>query len=146
MITRMKIDRVAKNGGVLDVENLAHECYVNGDYSSYAYLWISFAQRAWACRDSVPILGGEDKYFLVGEIYERGVGVARDYQEAMKWYQRAAYPNGPFVVDPDGLYKIGYFYEHGLGVPRDISEAINYYRRAASCGSSAARQALDALS
>lgn len=139
----MKINHVAKHGEVFEVQRLASECYACGDYRSYAFLWISFAQRAWASDCSV--IGGEDNYFTVGEIYERGIGVPVDYQEAMKWYQRAAYPSGPCVVDPEGIYKMGYFYEHGLGVPRDISQAKTLYDMARRYGSQKAKEALDRL-
>jgi tetratricopeptide (TPR) repeat protein len=61
----------------------------------------------------------------VGEIYERGMGVAPDYEAAAKWYQKAADKNYARA-----LFNLGTMYEQGLGVPQDGLKALNLYRQA----------------
>ncbi len=61
----------------------------------------------------------------VGEIYERGMGVAPDYEAAAKWYQKAADKNYARA-----LFNLGTMYEQGLGVPQDQLKALNLYRQA----------------
>lgn len=62
----------------------------------------------------------------VGEIYEKGLGIAGpDYAEAASWYRKAAENNhGPAQTS------LGSLYERGLGVPKDKAAALDWYRRA----------------
>jgi hypothetical protein len=61
----------------------------------------------------------------VGEIYEKGLGLASpDYASAAEWYRKAANnDHAPAQIS------LGSLYERGLGVPNDKSEALNWYRR-----------------
>ena len=61
----------------------------------------------------------------VGEIYEKGLGLAGpDYANAAEWYRKAANnDHAPAQIS------LGSLYERGLGVPNDKSEALNWYRR-----------------
>lgn len=62
----------------------------------------------------------------VGEIYERGLGRARDYATAAVWYRKAAdqgYARAQLLL--------GALYEKGLGVGRDSLKALDLYRKAA---------------
>lgn len=63
---------------------------------------------------------------LVGEIYERGLGVAPDYQAAAKWYRLAA-----DAGNVRAQINLGHLYETGLGVPANFATALSWYRRAA---------------
>lgn len=63
---------------------------------------------------------------LVGEIYERGLGVAPDYQSAAKWYRQAA-----DAGNVRAQINLGHLYETGLGVPANFATALGWYRRAA---------------
>jgi hypothetical protein len=115
--------------------------YVAGDRGNYAT-----ALKVW-----LPSAEGGDKaaQTYVGEIYERGLGIAPDYAKAAVWYKKAA----------DQGYKrayvnLGFLYEQGLGVPRDPALALNLYRKAAGIEGSvnldgapptASREELDAL-
>lgn len=47
------------------------------------------------------------------------------YDEALKWFQKAAAENHPY-----GLYRVGYMYEKGLGVDKDPAKAVEYYEKA----------------
>jgi hypothetical protein len=61
----------------------------------------------------------------VGEIYERGMGVAPDYAQAAVWYEQAAGQGyAPAQIN------LGQLYEQGLGVPKDPVQALNLYREA----------------
>ena len=55
----------------------------------------------------------------VGEIYERGMGVAPNYEAAAMWYQKAADKNYSRA-----LFNLGTMYEQGLGVPQDGLKAL----------------------
>jgi hypothetical protein len=61
----------------------------------------------------------------VGEIYEKGLGLAGpDYASAAEWYRKAANnDHAPAQIS------LGSLYERGLGVPNDKSEALNWYRQ-----------------
>jgi TPR repeat protein len=61
----------------------------------------------------------------VGEIYEKGLGLARpDYAAAARWYRKAADSGyGPAQTN------LGSLYERGLGVPEDKAAALNWYRK-----------------
>lgn len=52
--------------------------------------------------------------FILGSMYENGEGVAQDYKEAMKWYQKAAEQG-----DADAQYGLGKMYADGSGVAQD---------------------------
>jgi hypothetical protein len=63
---------------------------------------------------------------VVGEMFEKGLGVPADHGAAAQWYRKAA--------DLGALraqVNLGHLYEQGLGVPRDPAEALRWYRRAA---------------
>ena len=62
----------------------------------------------------------------VGEIYERGLGLAApDHATAAVWYRKAA-DQGHSPAQTS----LGSLYERGLGVPRQKSTALNLYRQA----------------
>ena len=60
----------------------------------------------------------------IGEFYEKGEGVSRNYQKAMQWYKHAD-ASGYY---PAAMVDIGLLYQHGLGVPRNYRMALNWYR------------------
>ena len=62
----------------------------------------------------------------LGECYENGVGVTRNYKEAAKWYGLAAEQN--FA---DAQFLLGELYRRGLGVKRDYKEALRLFEAAA---------------
>lgn len=63
----------------------------------------------------------------LGECYEHGVGVARDYAQAAKWYGLAAEQS--FA---DAQFLLGELYRKGLGVKRDYQEALRLFEQAAA--------------
>jgi TPR repeat protein len=69
-----------------------------------------------------------------------GVGLAKDYTQALRWYRKAA-DKGDARAQSD----IGWLYENGFGVPGDYSEAMTWYRKAADQGFPAAEVNLGRL-
>ena len=66
-------------------------------------------------------------------MYQKGVGVEQDLEQALQWYRRsAAQDNG------QAINNLGHFYEHGLVTSIDLDKALKYYRRGAECGNTQA--------
>ncbi|MEX4056507.1 sel1 repeat family protein [Haemophilus influenzae] len=72
--------------------------------------------------------------FLLGGMYEEGLGVKQDYFEAVKWFRKAA---------EQGYAKaqasLGSMYYKGHGVKQDYFEAVKWYRKAAEQGDAKAQ-------
>ena len=93
-------------------------------------------------QDNASQHGGEDLALQtrLGDRYRTGVGAARDYAAAMRWYRMAA----------DRQYapaqnNIGVMYELGLGVGVDLTAAAKWYALAAAQGESHAQHSLGIL-
>jgi hypothetical protein len=69
--------------------------------------------------------GDVEAQTIVGEMYEKGLGVSRSYPEAARWYRRAAEGGSTRAA-----LNLGNLIEHGLGVPKNPQEAAAWYRRA----------------
>jgi localization factor PodJL len=78
--------------------------------------------------------------FEIGVRYAEGRGVASDYAEAMKWYERAS--QGGIVP---ATFRLGALYEKGLGAKKDLETARRYYMQAAEKGSAKAMHNLAVL-
>lgn len=105
------------------IRTTASECSIRGgEYVAYDRADLQSALRVWM---QAAESGDVEAQTNVGEIYERGMGVAPDYQAAAKWYQRAADKNYARA-----LFNLGTMYEQGLGVPQDGLKALNLYRQA----------------
>lgn len=68
---------------------------------------------------------------ILGEMYQEGRGIEKDYVEAVKWY-RLASENG----DVRGDRSLAYMYSCGMGVKQNFTEAAYYYKKAAEKGDS----------
>ena len=73
-------------------------------------------------------------------MYREGKGVAKDGNQAVYWYRKAADQG-----DEDGQYGLGLMYEDGKGVAKDYKQAVYWYRKAADQGHEDAKQALEEL-
>ena len=62
------------------------------------------------------------QYYL-GMMYLNGQGVDQSYEEAAKWFRKAA-EHGV----PQAQYKLGYLYSNGQGLPKDMEYAYAWYR------------------
>ena len=65
----------------------------------------------------------------VGTCYMDGLGVEKDFAEAVKWFRRAAE-----MGFPSSQVNMGAFYMNGSGVEKDEAEALKWYRKAAANG------------
>ena len=73
--------------------------------------------------------GNAEAQFNVGLLYDRGRGVPKDKQEALRWYRRAAMQGDTFAQNA-----LGDNYWEGTGVPKDDREAVWWWRLAADKG------------
>jgi len=73
--------------------------------------------------------GSADAQFLLGQLYEAGVGRLRDLAAAATWYRKAAEQGHRLAQYQLGLMRYG-----GSGVARDAAKAAEWYRKAAELG------------
>ncbi len=73
--------------------------------------------------------GSAGAQFLLGFFYAEGQGVAKNEQEAIKWYTLAAEQG-----HADAIVTLGMMYSEGRGVKRDLQEAVRWYTQAAGQG------------
>lgn len=102
----------------------ARDCQIRGgEYVAYDRADLRSALAAW---QPLAEQGDVEARVIVGEIYERGLGVAPDHAAAAHWYRLAAEAG-----DRRAQVNLGHLYENGLGVERDPHAALDWYRRAA---------------
>lgn len=70
--------------------------------------------------------GNSAAAYKLGEMFENGAGVGKDYDAALKWYRAAA-----DAGDRYGQVRVGWFHQKGLGTPQDIQQALLWYQRSA---------------
>jgi len=78
--------------------------------------------------------GDAEAQVALGNAYRFGEGVARDLEEAVRWYRRAA-DQGAAI----GQYALAAMFDLGLGVAEDLDAARDLYARAARQGNSGAQ-------
>lgn len=78
--------------------------------------------------------------YEIGVRFAEGKGVAPNYDEAVKWLDRAAQAG----VVP-AIFRLGTFYEKGLAVTKDVDIARRYYVQAAERGNAKAMHNLAVL-
>lgn len=102
----------------------ARDCQIRGgEYVAYDRADLRSALAAW---QPLAEQGDVEARVIVGEIHERGLGVAPDHAAAARWYRLAAEAG-----DRRAQVNLGHLYESGLGVERDPRAALDWYRRAA---------------
>ncbi len=105
------------------VRTTVSECSIRGgEYVAFDRADLASALRIWM---QAAEGGDVEAQTNVGEIYERGLGVAPDHVAAAHWYQKAADKGYGRA-----LFNLGTLYEQGLGVPKDTFKALNLYRQA----------------
>lgn len=106
------------------VRTTAANCELRGgEYVAFDRANYATALKTWQPKASK---GDAEAQFYVGEIYEKGLGIAPDYELAALWYKKSAQQGYS-----EAMVNLGYLYEKGLGVPKDSITALNWYRRAA---------------
>ena len=78
---------------------------------------------------STPQISAEEAYKIGGDYYFGRNGKTKSYEEAVKWYRKAAE-----MGHATSQYNLGYCYKNGHGVTKDYSEAVKWYRKAAEQG------------
>jgi hypothetical protein len=73
--------------------------------------------------------GDARSQFVLAEMYEKGLGVAKNQAEAVRWYKASA--NRGYAA---AQYRVGLMYGKGEGVLQDKNEATRWYARAAEQG------------
>jgi localization factor PodJL len=89
---------------------------------------------------TAALKGDATAAYEVGVRYAEGRGVAASYEDAAKWYDRAAQAG----VVP-AMFRLGTLYEKGLGVKKDFDVARRYYMQAAERGNAKAMHNLAVL-
>ncbi|WP_167772309.1 SEL1-like repeat protein [Bradyrhizobium frederickii] len=89
---------------------------------------------------SAAMKGDPTAAYEIGLRFAEGKGVATNYDEAAKWYDRAAQAG----VVP-ATFRLGTLYEKGLGVKKDADIARRYYTQAAERGNAKAMHNLAVL-
>lgn len=59
---------------------------------------------------------------FLGHMYDKGLGVPRDYHKAIEWYRKAAEQK-----DPAAQYHLGLKYANGHGVPENQKQAYIWF-------------------
>jgi hypothetical protein len=72
-----------------------------------------------------------DAWRTVGEFYDSGIGVKKDSEEAVKWFQKAA-EQGDAIAQA----RLGWCYETGRGVQKNECEGFKWHSKAAAQGGS----------
>ena len=81
-----------------------------------------------------------NKQFQIGYRHATGEGVPQDYQEAIKWFFKAAESN-----QLEAIAWIGYSYTNGWGVDSDLDEALVWYEAGAKLGHEGCVQVLNEI-
>lgn len=89
--------------------------YDAGDYARAFRVWSALAGK-----------GDAEAQYLVGYLYDDGLGVKHDLAEAARWYRMAAEQHHVYAQ-----YNLAIMYSDGIGVPRDTVEAYRWFMLAA---------------
>ena len=73
--------------------------------------------------------GDTEAQNTVGDMYRKGNGVEKSYEQAFYWYQKAAEQGSV-----RSMSYIAYMYDEGMGVPQDKTQAFQWYKKAAELG------------
>jgi hypothetical protein len=113
---------VAKAGPYED----AVAAFQRGDYATALRLWRPLADQ-----------GNSNAQYVLGMMYDDGLGVAQDIREAVQWYRTAAEHGNAWAQ-----YNLGAKYTMGVGVPLSYQEAARWYGLAAAQGNVGAERSL----
>ena len=96
------------------------------------------AKRKAAAQEAKRKVEEAKEFYNTGEDYfYRRNGKIKNYEEAVKWYRKAAE-----LGHTHAQYSLGYCYYWGKGVEKDEEEAIKWYRKAAEQGNADAQYRL----
>jgi localization factor PodJL len=89
---------------------------------------------------AAALKGDPTAAYEVGVRFAEGKGIQPSFEEAAKWYDRAA--NAGIIP---AVFRLGTLYEKGMGVKKDIDTARRYYIQAAERGNAKAMHNLAVL-
>uniref|UniRef100_A0AC34FM28 MYND-type domain-containing protein n=1 Tax=Panagrolaimus sp. ES5 TaxID=591445 RepID=A0AC34FM28_9BILA len=92
--------------------------------------------------------GNSNAMYNLGEMYNYGVGVKRDYEKSMYWLLKAANSTSLYMPGTgisEAQHAIGVKYSEGTGVEKDYKKAAEWYEKAMKNGSSKAANNLGLL-
>jgi TPR repeat protein len=81
--------------------------------------------------------GDAHAQYMLGYLYDRGLGLEPDPSRAASFYRRAAEQGHPFAQN-----NLAFLLERGLGVAQDARQALKWYRLAAEQGDASAQNNL----
>ncbi len=90
--------------------------YKRGDYATALRLWRPLAEE-----------GNATAQYLIGHMYDLGLGVPQDYAVAVEWFRKAAQQG-----HASAQFNLGVKYAKGKGVPKDFAVAHKWFTLAAS--------------
>ncbi len=110
-------------GPRLPVKTTAQLCAMRGgEYTAYDRASLASSLAVWMDKAR----GGDaTAQFYVGQIYEKGMDSAPDYEEAANWYRKAA-----SAGSNEAKLSLAAMMESGHGMPADPTAAVNLYREA----------------
>lgn len=73
--------------------------------------------------------GIKEAQYLLGTLYENGLGTPQDFREAFRWYQMSAEQDMA-----EACYKTGLCYEYGAGVEKAYDISLKWYWQAHQLG------------
>jgi uncharacterized protein len=84
--------------------------------------------------------GDVDAQYNIGIMYYHGEGVAKDHDQALKWFHLAAEQN-----DAEAQFNLGFMYGKGEGTPKNHRASMEWFQKAASQGHSGAHEILEKM-
>jgi TPR repeat protein len=96
----------------------AEAAYTKADYPTAVALFRPLAEKGDAAAQN-----------RMGQLYQYGQGLPRDFMEALKWFRLSVEQKYP-----DAEYNLALMYNSGIGVAQDYAVAIRLYRLAIDQG------------
>lgn len=107
----------------------AMAAYERSDYGTASQVLLKLAKQ-----------GQAEAQRMLGNLYDKGLGVAQSYEKAVRWYRKAAEQR-----DPAAQYHLGLKYANGHGVPENQMQAYIWFAIAFNNGYRAAADPLRVL-
>ena len=120
---------VAQTGNANEDYETASTYYEQGDYKNAFRYYMSAAKA-----------GDASAQDAIGDMYNNGDGVAKNYAKAYEWYMKAA-NQGHYYAQ----HSLGVLYYYGNGVKQDYMKAFEWYSKAAEQGYDVAQHNLATL-
>ena len=84
--------------------------------------------------------GNAEAQNKLGFVYEKGIGVKINYNEAIRWYRKSAEQGNAKAQN-----NLGSMYDQGIGVKKNYPEAVRWYRKSAEQGNAKAQNNLGSM-